>query len=80
MNYPFTPPDTATPDDWPPPDLSEALPCKCGSAPDWDWCSRGYRQYEFIVHCPRHCTDGNWEPTIDKAIARWNMEVEESKE
>lgn len=80
MNYPLTPPDPSTPDDWPPPDLSEALPCKCGAMPQWDWCSAGHKAYEFVIYCPRHHFTSGWYPTIDKAIARWNDEVMEAKE
>jgi len=79
MNYPLTPPDPSTPDDWPPPDLGEAMPCKCGCCPDWDWRNAGHKTYVFCLYCPRHCFTSGWEPTIDKAIARWNDEVMEAR-
>ena len=79
MNYPLTPPEQSTPDDWPPPDLSEAMPCSCGKQPDWDWRSSiGMPAREYRLFC--HDINSGWEPTIDKAIARWNDEVAEAKE
>jgi len=55
------------------------MPCKCGSVPNWDWRSSiGMPTREYRLYC--HAMNSGWEPTIDKAIARWNDEVAEAKE
>lgn len=63
------------PNDPPEPDLSSAMPCVCGVAPEWE------RQHgRFRLFCFRNCVDSGWLHRMDNAIESWNEAVEERKE
>lgn len=72
--YPMTPRDEPEP-----PDLSEAVPCFCGSLPDLDDNGKGPESSCWLV-CPSCGHQGPKRGYVPIAIERWNASVIEEGE